>query len=96
MGIVPYIPAGLHSIHLGAGVVRGCGRLVAAPYISVRPRIVQLGASIPSGGGRLVAAPAVHKKFTRAIVVCFFPQGIPGTGMKAGAAAGGIVQWVRS
>ena len=31
VGIVPYIPAELHSIHLGAGVVRGGGRLAAAP-----------------------------------------------------------------
>ena len=31
VGIDPYIPAGLHSIQPGAGVVRGGGRLVAAP-----------------------------------------------------------------
>ena len=31
MGIVPYIPAELHTIHLSADVVRDGGRLVAAP-----------------------------------------------------------------
>ena len=33
VGIVPYIPSGVHSIQRGADVVRGFGRLVAAPTV---------------------------------------------------------------